>query len=78
MLIKGYTVSPLVAGESLLAHLGFWSKYLLSMCSDEGCAERPVQEWFGEDGADVDTLRPFQLQARLIGAVSRTSGRPWP
>ncbi|MEU9573123.1 hypothetical protein AB0D62_25285 [Streptomyces massasporeus] len=56
MLIKGYDVSPLVAGESLLARPGFWSNYLLSMCSDGGCAERPVPEWFGEDGADVDAL----------------------
>ncbi|MFJ6581169.1 hypothetical protein ACIQMY_34980 [Streptomyces sp. NPDC091368] len=56
MLIKGYDVGPLVAGESLLARPGFWSNYLLSMCSDGGCAERPVPEWFGEDGADVDAL----------------------
>ncbi|MFG2758045.1 hypothetical protein [Streptomyces wuyuanensis] len=56
MLIKGYDVSPLVAGESLLARPGSWSNYLLSMCSDGGCAERPVPEWFGEDGADVDAL----------------------
>ncbi|WP_327250257.1 hypothetical protein [Streptomyces sp. NBC_01244] len=56
MLIKGYDVGPLVAGESLLARLGFWSNYLLSMCSDGGCAERPVPEWFGEDGADADAL----------------------
>ncbi|WP_406858787.1 hypothetical protein ABZO31_00440 [Streptomyces sp. HUAS MG47] len=44
------------AGESLLVHPGFWSNYLLAMCSDGGCAERPVPEWFGEDGADVDAL----------------------
>lgn len=56
MLIKGYDVGPLVPGESLLAHSGFWSNYLLAMCSDGGCAERPVPEWFGEDGADVDAL----------------------
>ncbi|MGI5484705.1 hypothetical protein [Streptomyces lavendofoliae] len=56
MLIKGYDVSPLVAGESMLARPGFWSNHLLSMCSDGGCAERPVPEWFGEDGADVDAL----------------------
>ncbi|KQX50708.1 MULTISPECIES: hypothetical protein [unclassified Streptomyces] len=56
MLIKGYDVGPLVAGESLLVQPGFWSNYLLAMCSDGGCAERPVPEWFGEDGADVDAL----------------------
>ncbi|MFB7214177.1 hypothetical protein [Streptomyces sp. NPDC056255] len=56
MLIKGYDVGPLVPGESLLVHPGFWSNYLLAMCSDGGCAERPVPEWFGEDGADVDAL----------------------
>ncbi|MFF1561783.1 hypothetical protein [Streptomyces sp. NPDC058279] len=56
MLIKGYDVGPLVPGESLLLHPGFWSNYLLAMCSDGGCAERPVPEWFGEDGADADAL----------------------
>ncbi|MFD6465257.1 hypothetical protein ACFWB1_04460 [Streptomyces goshikiensis] len=56
MLIKGYDVGPLVAGESLSARPGFWSNYLLSMCSAGGCAERPVPEWFGEDGADADAL----------------------
>ncbi|MFJ8546860.1 hypothetical protein ACIRFH_33760 [Streptomyces sp. NPDC093586] len=56
MLIKGYDVGPLVPGESLLVHPGFWSNYLLAMCGDGECAERPVPEWFGEDGADVDAL----------------------
>ncbi|MFG2974401.1 hypothetical protein ACGFYY_15590 [Streptomyces sp. NPDC048331] len=56
MLIKGYGAGPLVPGESLLFHPGFWSNYLLAMCSDGGCAERPVPEWFGEDGADADAL----------------------
>ncbi|MFF5503140.1 hypothetical protein [Streptomyces roseolus] len=56
MLIKGYDVGPLVPGESLLVHPGFWSNYLLAMCSNGGCAERPVPEWFGEDGADADAL----------------------
>ncbi|MGW6713417.1 hypothetical protein ACWF9X_02395 [Streptomyces globisporus] len=56
MLIKGYDVGPLVAGESLLARPGFWSNYLLAMCSGGGCAERPVPKWFGEDGADTDAL----------------------
>ncbi|MFF9070130.1 hypothetical protein ACF09E_32765 [Streptomyces sp. NPDC014891] len=56
MLIKGYDVGPLVPGESLLVHPGFWSNYLLAMCSDGGCAERSVPEWFGEDGADVDAV----------------------
>jgi hypothetical protein len=56
VLIKGYDAGPLVAGESLLARPGFWSNYLLAMCSDGGCAERPVPEWFGEDGADADAV----------------------
>ncbi|MEU1226092.1 hypothetical protein [Streptomyces sp. NPDC005828] len=56
MLIKGYGVGPLVPGESLLLRPGFWSNYLLAMCSVGGCAERPVPEWFGEDGADADAL----------------------
>lgn len=56
MLIKGYDVGPLVPGESLLVRPGFWSNYLLAMCGDGWCAERPVPEWFGDDGADVDAL----------------------
>ncbi|MGW0782128.1 hypothetical protein [Streptomyces sp. NPDC002913] len=56
MLIKEYDIGPLVPGESLLAQPGFWSNHLLAMCSDGGCVERPVPEWFGEDGADVDAL----------------------
>ncbi|KRD16964.1 MULTISPECIES: hypothetical protein [unclassified Streptomyces] len=56
MLIEGYGIGPLVPGEPLLARQGFWSNHLLAMCSDGGCAERPVPEWFGEDGADVDAL----------------------
>lgn len=56
MLIKGYDIGPLVPGESLLVRPGFWSNYLLAMCSDGECAERPVPEWFGEDGADADVL----------------------
>ncbi|MFF7384816.1 hypothetical protein [Streptomyces griseoluteus] len=65
MLIKGYAVSRLVAGESLLAHLGFWSNYLLSMLAMGGCAERPVPEWFGDDGADVDTLSEIPFDPEL-------------
>ncbi|MFJ6805537.1 hypothetical protein ACIQRK_05730 [Streptomyces anulatus] len=56
MVIKGYLDGPLVAGESLLARPGFWSNHLLAMCGDGVCAERPVPEWFGDDGADVDAL----------------------
>jgi hypothetical protein len=56
MLIEGYGIGPLVPGEPLLARQGFWSNHLLAMCSDGGCGERPVPEWFGEDGADVDAL----------------------
>ncbi|MFJ2753937.1 hypothetical protein [Streptomyces sp. NPDC087297] len=56
MLIKGYDLGPLVPGESLLVRPGFWSNYLLALCSDGECAERPVPEWFGEDGADAEVL----------------------
>ncbi|MFI8345738.1 hypothetical protein ACIF8W_37605 [Streptomyces sp. NPDC085639] len=56
MLIKGYDLGPLVPGESLLVRPGFWSNYLLALCSDGACAERPDPEWFGEDGADADVL----------------------
>ncbi len=56
MLIEGYDADALVAGESLLARPGFWSNYLLAMCSDGGCSQRPVPEWFGDDGADADAL----------------------
>ncbi|MEU5373932.1 hypothetical protein ABZ362_34075 [Streptomyces sp. NPDC005951] len=63
MLIKGYDGGPLVPGESLLVHPGFWSNYLLALCSDGGCAERPVPEWFGEDGADVDALSEVLFDA---------------
>ncbi|MFD9166930.1 hypothetical protein ACFVZ8_33835 [Streptomyces sp. NPDC059558] len=56
MLIKGYDVGPLVPGESLLVRPGFWSNYLLALCSDGECAERPDPEWFGEDGADAEVL----------------------
>ncbi|MFB7997627.1 hypothetical protein ACFC4G_32975 [Streptomyces sp. NPDC056002] len=54
MLIKGYDDGPLVAGESLLARLGFWSNYLLVLCSDGSCGEPPSPECFGDDGADAD------------------------
>ncbi|MDK9500177.1 hypothetical protein QEZ40_005805 [Streptomyces katrae] len=56
MLIKGYDIGPLVAGESLPALPGFWSNHLLAMCSDGACAEPAVPEWFGEDGADADAM----------------------
>ncbi|MFD6249994.1 hypothetical protein ACFWGG_33335, partial [Streptomyces roseolus] len=35
-LIKGYDAGPLVSDESLLVRPGFWSNYLLAMCSDGG------------------------------------------
>ncbi|MFI8515139.1 hypothetical protein ACIGHB_28835 [Streptomyces sp. NPDC085460] len=35
------------------------------MCSDGGCAERPVPEWFGEDGADVDALSEVLFDPEL-------------
>ncbi|MEW1995854.1 hypothetical protein ACFWFH_04060 [Streptomyces coelicoflavus] len=65
MLLKGYDLGPLVPGESLLVHPGFWSNYLLAMCSDGGRAERPAPEWFGEDGADVDALSEVLFDPEL-------------
>ncbi|MER6117296.1 hypothetical protein [Streptomyces sp. NPDC001743] len=56
MLIKGYEDGPLFAGEALPARRGFWSNHLLAMCSDGACTERPVPEWFGDDGADADAM----------------------
>ncbi|MFF3861429.1 hypothetical protein [Streptomyces sp. NPDC002209] len=56
MLIQGYDDGPLVAGEPLLARQGFWANHLMSMCGDGTCVERPIPEWFGDDGADVDAL----------------------
>ncbi|MER5935151.1 hypothetical protein [Streptomyces sp. NPDC002054] len=56
MLIQGYDDGPLVAGEPLLARPGFWSNYLMAMCGDGTCVERPVPDWFGDDGADADAL----------------------
>ncbi|MER5897111.1 hypothetical protein [Streptomyces sp. NPDC001876] len=56
MLIKGYDCGPLVAGESLLTRPGFWSNYLMAMCVGGTGAERPVPEWFGDEGADADAL----------------------
>ncbi|UUN29667.1 hypothetical protein [Streptomyces sp. FIT100] len=56
MLIEGYDDGPLGAGESLLARPGSWSNYLSEICAGRANARRPVPEWFGEDGADVDAL----------------------
>ncbi|MFD3511259.1 hypothetical protein [Nocardia sp. NPDC058666] len=56
MLIKGYDLGPLVPGESLLVRPGFWSNYLLALCSDGECAERRDPEWFGGDGADAEVM----------------------
>ncbi|MFJ3504897.1 MULTISPECIES: hypothetical protein [unclassified Streptomyces] len=56
MLIEGYDDGPLAAGEPLLDRPGFWSNHLPVLCGDGTCAERPVPEWFGEDGADADAL----------------------
>ncbi|MFD7260478.1 hypothetical protein [Streptomyces sp. NPDC059874] len=56
MLIPGYDDGPLVAGEPLPARPGFWSNHLMALCEDGTCVERPVPEWFGDDGADADAL----------------------
>ncbi|MET9674574.1 hypothetical protein ABZY68_15935 [Streptomyces sp. NPDC006482] len=76
MLIKGYDVGPLVPGESLPARPGFWSNYLPAMCSDGECAERPVPEWFGDDGADADALSEvlFDPERRPVFRVPAEDG----
>ncbi|MFJ6614813.1 hypothetical protein ACIQPT_31570 [Streptomyces sp. NPDC091289] len=56
MLIKGYDEGPLVAGEPLLTRPGFWSSYLMTMGGAGTGVERPVPEWFGDDGADTDAV----------------------
>ncbi|MCF2529983.1 hypothetical protein [Yinghuangia soli] len=56
MLIKGYGAGPLVAGEDLVDRAGFWANHLLSMCRYTAGGERPIPEWFGDDGADTDAL----------------------
>ncbi|MET8469172.1 hypothetical protein ABZY90_11720 [Streptomyces sp. NPDC006422] len=56
MLIEGYDEGPLAAGESLLTRPGFWSNYLLEISAGGTGAERPVPEWFGDDGADTEAL----------------------
>ncbi|MFC8226516.1 hypothetical protein [Streptomyces sp. NPDC057287] len=56
MVIEGYGDGPLGAGEPLLARPGFWSNYLSAICAGGADAARPLPEWFGEDGADVDAL----------------------
>ncbi|MER7850316.1 hypothetical protein ABTZ03_41025 [Kitasatospora sp. NPDC096077] len=52
MLIDGYDGDPLVAGEELLSHPGFWATYLMWMCETE--EDEPSAEWFGADEADAD------------------------
>ncbi|MEU8433842.1 hypothetical protein AB0F18_13125 [Streptomyces sp. NPDC029216] len=56
MLIQGYDDGPLVSGEPLVGRPGFWANYLMAMCADGTCVERPAPEWFGDDGADCDSL----------------------
>ncbi|MFJ8098307.1 hypothetical protein [Streptomyces griseofuscus] len=56
MLIEGYDDGPLAAGEPLLARPGFWSNYLLEICAGGTGGERPVPEWFGDDGADTEAM----------------------
>lgn len=56
MLIKGYDEGPLVAGEPLLTRPGFWSSHLMTSGGVGTGVERPVPEWFGDDGADADAV----------------------
>ncbi|MER8185230.1 hypothetical protein [Kitasatospora sp. NPDC094015] len=64
MLIKGYDLGPLVAGEWLLERAGFWSNHLLAMCRFTGGEVRPSPEWFGVDGADTDAVADVLLDDR--------------
>ncbi|GAA1113120.1 hypothetical protein [Kitasatospora arboriphila] len=63
MLIDGYDDAPLVAGEELLSHPGFWAAYLLWMCESDDEDAEPGAEWFGADEADVDAVYETLLDA---------------
>ncbi|MFF3087663.1 hypothetical protein ACFVRB_21815 [Streptomyces nojiriensis] len=52
MLINGHDEDPLVAGEELLSHPGFWANYLLWMCGTDDDGAEPPAEWFGSNDAD--------------------------
>ncbi|MEU6985821.1 hypothetical protein ABZ946_20700 [Streptomyces sp. NPDC046324] len=76
MVIEGYEHGPLDAGEPLLARPGFWSNYLSEICAGGAGTERPVPEWFGEDGADVDALAEvlFDPESRPVFRVLGADG----
>ncbi|MET9612851.1 hypothetical protein [Kitasatospora indigofera] len=69
MLIKGYDLGPLVAGEWLLDRAGFWAGHLLAVCRFTPGEARPVPEWFGDDGADTDALSEVLLDDQAWPAI---------
>ncbi len=80
MLIKGYDAGPLVPGESLLVHPGFWSNYLLAMCSDGECPER----WFQSGSARTAPMSmPCPRSSSILsagqhsGCRQKTAPEPW-
>ncbi|MFB7669581.1 hypothetical protein ACFC1R_37715 [Kitasatospora sp. NPDC056138] len=54
MLIDGHDNDPLVAGEELVSHPGFWAAYLMWMCETDDEEGEPAAEWFGADATDAD------------------------
>ncbi|MEV8533910.1 hypothetical protein [Streptomyces sp. NPDC051211] len=56
MLIDSFDDDPLVAGEELVSHPGFWAAYLMWMCDPEEYEGPPTPEWFGADAADADAV----------------------
>ncbi|MFG2987179.1 hypothetical protein ACGFYQ_39065 [Streptomyces sp. NPDC048258] len=56
MLINGFDDAPLVAGEELVCHPGFWAAHLMWMCDPEEYEGPPTPEWFGADAADADVV----------------------
>ncbi|MFF3562904.1 hypothetical protein ACFYXS_22955 [Streptomyces sp. NPDC002574] len=65
MHIEGYEGGPLTAGEALVGLPGFWSNHLLGSCGHGADGERPVPQWFGDDGADADALEEVLMAPDL-------------
>jgi hypothetical protein len=64
VLISGYQCGPVVPGEPLLEHAGFWSNHLLGLCWPASGDVRPAPERFGDDGADTDAMSEILLDAQ--------------
>ncbi|MEU7729639.1 hypothetical protein AB0B78_31050 [Streptomyces sp. NPDC040724] len=55
-MLNGFDDDPLVAGEELVSHPGFWAAYLMWMCDPEEYEGPPTPEWFAADAADADVV----------------------